>query len=89
MACALAMAIALPEAYSHRAWLFVAAYNAMSLIRSGYMAVLFRGHRMAKNFFQLLSYGAAAAVLWCLGATFEEFRLYLWMGAVAVDQIAP
>jgi low temperature requirement protein LtrA len=89
MGLALVMAIATPEAFGERAGLFAAAYVAMALVRAGYMALVFRGQQMGRNYAQLGAWSALSALFWILGALFEEARLLLWIIAVAVDYAAP
>lgn len=91
MACALAMAIAIPEAFTDdlRAMIFTGAYNFMQVKRAAYMASLFRGEVMGKNYLQLAAWSLFAAVFWAVGGAIEEYRLYLWIAAVVVDYMAP
>lgn len=89
MACALAMAVAMPEAFSERAGLFVAAYVLMAIVRAAYMALLFRGERMGRNYAQLGAWSAMSGMLWIAGAVLDEYRLPFWIAAVIVDYTAP
>lgn len=89
MGCALLMAAAVPEAFSERAGLFVAAYVAMALIRATYMAFVFRGQRMARNYAQLGAWSALSGLFWIAGAVLPDQRIWLWIAAVAVDYGAP
>ncbi|AZT83816.1 low temperature requirement protein A [Marinobacter sp. NP-4(2019)] len=89
MACALAMAIAMPSAFTAKAGLFVGAYVVMALLRAFYMALVFRGSRMGRNYAQLGLWSALSSVFWIAGAAFAECRLILWVIAVLVDYAAP
>ena len=89
MGCALLMAVAMPEAYGSRAGLFVGAYVAMALIRAGYMALVFRGQRMAQNYAQLWAWGVISGLFWVAGALLPEQRIWLWLVAVLLDYTAP
>jgi low temperature requirement protein LtrA len=89
MGCALVMAVAMPEAFGDRAGLFAGAYVAMALIRAGYMAYLFRGRVMGRNYAQLGAWSALSGVFWIAGAAFEDMRLALWIIAVVLDYAAP
>ncbi|MCA8879677.1 MAG: low temperature requirement protein A [Rhodobacteraceae bacterium] len=89
MACALLMAVAVPDAYGDRAALFVGAYVAMALIRAFYMAAVFRGEVMGRNYAQLGIWSALSGVLWVAGAALPEHRVWLWIMAVVVDYAAP
>ncbi|BCH29332.1 membrane protein [Mesorhizobium sp. L-8-10] len=89
MACALLMAIAMPYAYSSRAELFVGAYVAMAIIRAAYMALVFRGQRMGRNYAQLGAWSAISGCFWIAGALLPELRVWLWIVAVLLDYAAP
>jgi len=89
MGCALLMAIAMPEAFSSRAGLFVGAYVAMGVIRAGYMAIVFRGQTMGRNYAQLCAWSAISGLFWIAGALLPETRLPLWIVAVLIDYAAP
>lgn len=89
MGCALLMAVAIPSAYSSRAFLFVGAYVTMALLRAGYMALVFRGEQMGTNYAQLGAWGALSALFWIAGAILPDLRTGLWIAAVLVDYAAP
>jgi low temperature requirement protein LtrA len=89
MGCALLMAIAAPQAFSDRAGLFAGAYVAMALIRASYMALVFRGQVMGRNYAQLGVWSAISGLFWIAGAIVEPLRLALWILAVVIDYAAP
>ncbi|PWE33380.1 low temperature requirement protein A [Maritimibacter sp. 55A14] len=89
MGCALLMAVAAPQAFGARAGLFAAAYVAMALIRAGYMAFVFRGQVMGRNYAQLGAWSAVSGLFWLAGALVEEARLALWIVAVLIDYAGP
>lgn len=89
MGCALLMAVAAPQAFGARAGLFAAAYVAMALIRAGYMALVFRGQVMGRNYAQLGAWSAISGLFWIAGALIEPARLTLWILAVLIDYAAP
>ena len=89
MGCALVMAVAMPQAFSERAGLFVGAYVVMGLVRAGYMAVAFRGEVMGRNYAQLGIWSGISAIFWIAGVIFPEMRLVLWIIAVVIDYGAP
>ena len=89
MACALIMAISMHEAFTDRALIFAGAYVAMALIRAGYMALVFRGQVMARNYEQLFAWSAISGLFWIAGALLPEQRLMLWILAVVIDYAAP
>ncbi|MCO1337995.1 low temperature requirement protein A [Kocuria polaris] len=90
MLCALGMAIAIPESFGERAWLFVGAYVTFQIVRSAFMVLAFRGQQMGKNYAQLLAWSGLASVVWIAGAAApEEYRLAIWALAVVVDYAGP
>lgn len=89
MGCALAMAVAAPQAFGARAGVFASAYVAMALIRAGYMALVFRGQVMGRNYAQLGAWSALSGLFWIAGALLPEMRLALWILAVLIDYAAP
>lgn len=90
MLAALAMAVAIPDAFHERAGLFVAGYLVLQLLRSSVMVYAFRGQLMARNYAHLLAWSAAAGVIWVAGLFVDsELRLLAWALAVAVDYAAP
>lgn len=89
MGCALLMAVAMAQAFDARAGLFVGAYVAMAVIRAGYMALVFRGQRMGRNYAQLLAWSGISGAVWIAGAVLPEHRLALWIAAVGIDYAAP
>lgn len=90
MLAALGMAIAIPEAFGERAWLFVGCYLFMGVLRPVFMMVAFRGEQLAANYRVLLAWTLAAGAFWVAGAAVDpELRLLLWLLAVVVDYAAP
>lgn len=92
MFLSLLMAIAVPQAFGDRGMLFAVAYVLLQLIRSAFMVVAFGfGHRMGRNYTQLLAWSAIAGVGWIAGAFADdpELRLLIWAIAVIVDYAAP
>lgn len=90
MLAALTMAVSVPSAFTDRAGLFVAGYLVLQLLRSAFMVFAFRGQQMGRNYAHLLTWSAAAGVIWLLGLLVDdELRLAVWAFAVAVDYAAP
>lgn len=89
MGCALLMAIAMPQAFSSRAGLFVGAYVSMAVIRAAYMAIVFRGETMGRNYTQLCAWSLISGLFWIAGALLPDARLLLWIVAVIIDYAAP
>ncbi|WDR05203.1 low temperature requirement protein A [Devosia rhodophyticola] len=89
MGCALLMAIAIPYSFDDRGGLFVGAYVVMALVRAGYMAALFRGQTMGRNYAQLCAWSAFSGLFWIAGVVLPDLRLPLWIAAVLIDYAAP
>ncbi|MFC3493417.1 low temperature requirement protein A [Glycomyces rhizosphaerae] len=90
MFASLGMAVAIPEAYGERAWLFVAAYLFLQLSRASFMVRAWRGQAMGRNYAQLLAWSAIAGVVWVAGVFVpDEARVWVWLGAVVLDYLGP
>src|ERR1700728_2931016 len=92
MAISLVMSAAIPEAFSGRGVPFAFAYVGLQVVRSAFMVWAFTGtdDRMRRNYAQLLAWSCIAGVIWIVGAFVgHELRLWLWLGALAVDLAAP
>jgi low temperature requirement protein LtrA len=92
MAISLVMSAAIPQAFDGRGLEFALAYVALQVVRSGYMVWAFAGvdDRMRRNYAQLLTWSCIAGVIWIAGACVDhDLRLWLWLGALAVDLGAP
>ncbi|QSB06732.1 low temperature requirement protein A [Natronoglycomyces albus] len=90
MLAALGMSIAIPDAFGNGAWLFVACYLFMGILRPVFIMLTFKGEQLAANYRMLLIWTLAAGVFWVAGAAAEpEARLILWLIAVLIDYLAP
>lgn len=90
MLAALAMAVAVPHAFTEHAWLFVAGYLFLQVVRSAFMVLAFRGGTMGRNYAQLLVWVVVGGLLWVSGLLVEdELRLLVWAVAVTFDYLAP
>lgn len=95
MLAALGMSVAIPTAFGDGegvfgAPLFVACYLFMGIVRPVFMMVAYRGHRLAANYRMLLIWTLGAGVFWVAGCLVPaQWRLLLWLVAVAVDYAAP
>lgn len=90
MLAALGMSIAIPEAFGAGAWMFVVCFLFMGVLRPVFMIVAFRGDRLAANYRVLLIWTLAAGAFWIAGCLVEpEWRLPVWLVAVAIDYAAP
>ncbi|MEQ4304841.1 low temperature requirement protein A [Plantactinospora sp. B6F1] len=90
MGISLVMSSALPEAYGDRGLWFAAAYVALSVGRSLFVAsALARRSELHRNFQRLLVWRTVSAPLWLAGGfAAGPLRLGLWVAAVAVDTTA-
>ncbi len=91
MLAALVMAVAIPEAFTEHAGLFVGAYLFLQLVRSLFMVYAFRRDPvMRRNYTQLLAWSVIAGAVWVLGAVLpDDVRLIVWLVAVLIDYAAP
>ncbi|MDA1362017.1 low temperature requirement protein A [Glycomyces luteolus] len=90
MFASLGMAVAVPDAYGDRAWLFVVSYLVLQLSRAGFMVWAWRGQVMARNYAQLLAWSAIAGVVWGAGVFVPDAaRVWVWLGAVVLDYLGP
>lgn len=90
MLAALGMAIAIPSAFGHGAWLFVGCYLFMGILRPVFMMVAHRGQQLASNYWMLLLWTLLAGIFWVAGAALPaEWRLLVWLIAVLIDYAAP
>lgn len=90
MLAALGMSIAIPGAFGDGAWLFVSCYLFMGVLRPVFMMVAHRGEQLAANYRMLLVWTLGAGVFWVAGCLVDpQWRLLLWLVAVAVDYAAP
>src|SRR5918998_3558735 len=95
MLASLVMSVAIPEAFSDRGLMFAAAYVAIQVGRTGFVLISLRkalgeSHPLSTSFQRMLSWLAAAGVLWIICGLLEgEARYVLWVLALAVDYSGP
>lgn len=90
MLAGLGMAVSLPHAFTDRPLLFAGAYICLQLVRSGFMVWATRGQQLGANYLKLLTWSAAASVIWLAGAFVpDDLRVWVWLLAVVVDYAAP
>lgn len=92
MLAALALAVAIPDAFGANGWLFVTAYLAIQIGRTLYMVWAFHDVRPAgaRNFIRIATYFLLAAPLWIWGATLAgEARMLAWTAALAIEYAGP
>jgi low temperature requirement protein LtrA len=92
MVLSLLMASAIPHAFGSRGLVFVAAYLAMQILRSGFIVWAFGiKDTMGRNYAQLLAWSVIAGVFWIVGALIHEHdaRLAVWAAAAVIELTAP
>jgi len=92
MALSLLMAIAIPEAFGDRGWLFALTYVAIQLGRHGFLAFAAaeRGSPERERALHILIWFLAAGVFWIGGAFVDgRARIAVWAVALAIDYAAP
>jgi low temperature requirement protein LtrA len=91
MLASLLMSATLPEAFGERGLQFAGAYVAMQVGRTAFViAALREDPGLRRNFQRVLAWLLASGVLWLAGGLAHGgAREALWLGAVAVDVVAP
>ena len=88
MFASLLMAVAIPDAFSDRAWLFVTGYLLLQVGRAGFLIAALRGRPQGEHFVNVLVWELATGVLWVAGAFADaDIRLVLWGLAVAASYV--
>src|SRR5918997_4831994 len=86
MFASLLMAVAIPDAFSDRAWLFVTGYLLLQVGRAGFLIAALRVRPQGEHFVNVLVWELATGVLWVAGAFADaDIRLALWGLAVAAS----
>ncbi|MCO1595693.1 low temperature requirement protein A [Micromonospora sp. RHAY321] len=81
--------VAIPKALDGRGLLFAGAYVAVHLARGTVTALMLRGHPRQSRALRILTWYSVSAVPWLLGAFLPEWRVPLWVLALAIDLIGP
>lgn len=91
MGIGLVMSSSLPEAFGDRGLAFAVAFVVFQLGRTAFMLWAARGNpTLFRNFVRIIIWYAASAVFWLAGGFAEgEWRLALWLVAVAMDCLSP
>jgi low temperature requirement protein LtrA len=89
MLASLLMSSAIGQAFTDRAWLFVAAYVAIQVGRAGFATVTFAGGSNQRiHFVNVLIWELGTGVLWAAGAVADgDTRLTLWAIAVVLTYV--
>lgn len=91
MAASLIVSTVIPEAFGERGLLFAVAFVALQVGRTAFVAYWSRRDPvLGRNFLRILAWLIASGVLWVAGGLSDgTTREVLWLGAVAIDYIAP
>ncbi len=91
MLASLGMAIAIPEAFGDRALLFAGSYVALQTVRNAFVVwATDRDDAAHEQYRRILGWGLLAAIPWLAGALApNEWRIPIWILAVAIDYLAP
>ena len=91
MLLGLVMAASIPMAFADRGLVFAAAYVAMQVGRTAFIALqLPAGHPLAPNYRRMLGWLLISAVFWLSGAMVQhEARALLWLLAVLCEYVSP
>jgi low temperature requirement protein LtrA len=91
MVATLIVAVALPEAFRERGFMFAVAFVAMQVGRTAFAVVGTRQDpALHRNFQRILAWQAASGLLWLAGGLASESpRTIFWVAAVAMDSLGP
>ncbi|MET8355669.1 low temperature requirement protein A [Micromonospora sp. NPDC005171] len=86
---ALLAGVAIPQALDGRGLLFAGAYVSVHIARGVVTAVGLRGHPRQIRTLRILSWFSVSAVPWLAGGLLPQWRVPLWLLALALDLIGP
>ncbi|MEU8329559.1 low temperature requirement protein A [Micromonospora sp. NPDC048839] len=81
--------VAIPQALDGRGLLFAGAYVAVHLARGTVTAFALRGHPRQRRALRILCWFSVSAVPWLVGGFLPEWRVPLWLFALAIDFTGP
>ncbi|MFF0315280.1 low temperature requirement protein A [Micromonospora sp. NPDC005252] len=81
--------VAIPQALEERGVLFAGAYVAVHLVRGVVTASMLRGHPRQRRALRILCWYTVTAVPWLAGAFLPQWRVPLWVLALAIDVTGP
>ncbi|RLP91543.1 low temperature requirement protein A [Micromonospora sp. BL4] len=81
--------VAVPQALDGRGLLFAGSYVAVHLLRGTVTALALRGHPRQSRALRVLCWYSVSAVPWLAGAFVPEWRVPLWLLALAIDLTGP
>ncbi len=91
MLAGLFLSTSIPDAFGDRSFGFAAAYVAMQVGRTLFCCWATRAHHRGNylNFLRILAWMGVSGVFWIAGAAFGEYRLLLWIAALAIEYAGP
>lgn len=91
MVAGLLMAATMPGAFGPRGIWFAATYATIQVGRTLFVAWVTRNHALGRNFLRVLVWLSSASALWVVGGLVDDpwKRAWLWVAAIAIEQIAP
>ncbi|MEU7609356.1 low temperature requirement protein A [Micromonospora sp. NPDC049204] len=81
--------VAIPQALDGRGLLFAGAYVAVHIARGAVTAFALRGHPRQRRALRILCWFSVSAVPWLVGGFLPEWRVPLWLFALAIDFTGP
>ncbi|MDG4807162.1 low temperature requirement protein A [Micromonospora sp. WMMD1120] len=81
--------VAIPQALDGRGLLFAGAYVAVHIARGVVTTFALRGHPRQGRTLRILCWFSVSAVPWLVGGFLPEWRVPLWLLALAIDLVGP
>ncbi|WP_444949541.1 low temperature requirement protein A [Micromonospora ureilytica] len=81
--------VAIPQALDGRGLLFAGAYVSVHVARGVFTVLALRGHPRQSRALRILCWFSVSAVPWLAGGFLPEWRVPLWLLALAIDLIGP
>ncbi|MEV1156569.1 low temperature requirement protein A [Micromonospora chokoriensis] len=86
---ALLVGVAIPQALDGRGLLFAGAYVSVHIARGVVTTVALRGHPRQRRTLRILCWFSVSAVPWLAGGLLPDWRVPLWLLALALDLTGP
>ena len=81
--------VAIPQALDGRGLLFAGAYVSVHVARGVFTVLALRGHPRQRRALRILCWFSVSAVPWLAGGFLPEWRVPLWLLALAIDLTGP
>ncbi|MBG6068535.1 low temperature requirement protein A [Micromonospora ureilytica] len=81
--------VAIPQALDGRGLLFAGAYVSVHIARGVFTVLALRGHPRQSRALRILCWFSVSAVPWLAGGFLPEWRVPLWLLALAIDLTGP